>query len=84
MTPDQSENITDTLANAESAHISVGGLIELLRGCPADYKLSAGLFLGLVVGVQANLDNVVDGLRCVNRVALPVHVAPCGQSAAVH
>lgn len=84
MTLDQSENITDTLANAESAHISVGGLIELLRGCPADYKLSAGLFLGLVVGVQSNLDNVVDGLRCVNRVELPLPVAPCGQSKAVH
>lgn len=84
MTPDQSENITDTLANAESAHISVAGLIELLRGCPAEYKLSAGLFLGLVVGVQSNLDNVVDGLRCVNRVELPLPVALCGQSKAVH
>lgn len=84
MTSDQSENISDTLANAESAHISVAGLIELLRGCPTDYKLSAGLFLGLVVGVQSNLDNVVDGLRCVNRVELPRPVAPCCQSKAVH
>lgn len=52
----------DTLACAEDARTSVAALLELLRGCPPDYKLSAGLFMGLLVSVQANLDNVVDGV----------------------
>ena len=52
----------DTLACAEDARTSVMALIELLRGCPPDHKLSAGLFVGLLVSVQANLDNVVDGV----------------------
>lgn len=51
----------DTLICAEDARNSVAALIELLRGCPPDHKLSAGLFVGLLVSVQANLDNVVDG-----------------------
>ncbi len=52
----------DTLVCAEDARTSIAALIEMLRGCPPDYKLSAGLFVGLLVSVQANLDNVVDGV----------------------
>jgi hypothetical protein len=52
----------DTLACAQDARTSVAALIELLRGCPPDHKLSAGLFVGLLVSVQANLENVVDGV----------------------
>lgn len=50
------------LACAEDAYRSVGALLELLNGCPPDYKLSAGLFLGLLVSVRANLENVVEGV----------------------
>ncbi len=63
---DLSECVTATLVDAEDANISVGALVELLRGCPPDYPLSAGLFLGLVVSVKSHLENVVDGLRVVN------------------
>lgn len=63
---DLSACVADTLVDAEDANISVGALVELLRGCPPDYPLSAGLFLGLVVSVKSHLDNVVDGLRVVN------------------
>lgn len=66
MSDDLTECVTSTLTDAEDANISVGALVELLRGCPPDYPLSAGLFLGLVVSVKAHLDNVVDGLRVVN------------------
>lgn len=56
-------DLTDTLVDAEHAHMSVGAMEELLRGCKPDHQLSAGLFLGLVVSVRSHLDNVVDGLR---------------------
>lgn len=59
--------LSDTLVDAEHAHMSVGALVELLHGCPPDYPLSAGLFLGLVVSVKSQLDNVVDGLRVASR-----------------
>jgi hypothetical protein len=56
------DDLPDTLACAEDARTSVAALIELLRGCPPEHKLSAGLFVGLLVSVQCNLDNVVDGV----------------------
>jgi hypothetical protein len=56
------DELPDTLASAEDARTSVAALLELLRGCPPDYKLSAGLFLGLLVSVHAHLENVVDGV----------------------
>lgn len=64
-------DLTDTLIDAEHANLSVGALAELLRGCPPDHQLSAGLFLGLVVSVQSHLENVVDGLRVMNRQGAP-------------
>lgn len=67
---DLMECVEFTLADAEDANLSVGALLELLRGCPADYPLSAGLFLGLVNSIKSHLSNVVDGLRVVNRVGL--------------
>lgn len=60
------EMLADTQRDAEAARLSVSALAELLRGCPPDYQLSAGLFLGLVVSVQMYLENVVDGLRVVH------------------
>ncbi len=60
------ELLADTHRDAEAARLSVAALAELLRGCPPEYPLSAGLFLGLVVSVQMYLDNVVDGLRVVH------------------
>lgn len=71
MNADLTECVADTLVDAEDAHLSVAALVELLRGCPVDYPLSAGLFLGLVVSVKGHLDNVVDGLRVVSTYALP-------------
>lgn len=70
----------DTLVCAEDARTSVAALIEMLRGCPPDYKLSAGLFVGLLVSVQANLDNVVDGVA-VAAGASRVHSISGAQSA---
>ena len=49
-------------ADAEHAHQSIAALIEILRGCPPGYQITAGLVLGLIVSVKMNLDNVVDGL----------------------
>lgn len=66
-TADLTECVDGTLTDAEDANTSVAALIELLHGCPPDYPLSAGLFVGLVVSVKAHLDNVVDGLRVVKR-----------------
>lgn len=74
MNADLSECVTATLEDAEDANISVGALVELLRGCPPDYPLSAGLFLGLVVSVKAHLENVADGLRVVTRHMETLHV----------
>lgn len=65
----------DTLICAEDARNSVAALIELLRGCPPDHKLSAGLFVGLLVSVQANLENVVDGVAVAAGVPRAVPVA---------
>lgn len=71
----------DTLACAEDARTSVAALIELLRGCPPDHKLSAGLFVGLLVSVQANLDNVVDGVAVAAGVP---RMVPMGAAQSTH
>lgn len=62
-----------TLADAEAARMNVGALVELLEGCPHDYKLSAGLFVGLLQSVNYHLDNVVTDLRTQARVP-PLHL----------
>jgi hypothetical protein len=53
-----------TLSFAQDAQVSVRALVELLRGCPAGYQISAGLFVGLLVSVECQLENVVGDLRC--------------------
>jgi hypothetical protein len=49
--------------DAEQAHQGINALVELLRGCPPGYQITAGALLGLIVGVKSYLDNVVDGLQ---------------------
>lgn len=63
MTEEFTELKETTLADAEAARMNVGALVELLEGCPHDYKLSAGLFVGLLLSVNQYLDNVVVDLR---------------------
>lgn len=60
------ECITDTLADAVAARLNVAAIEELLTGCPVDYPLSAGLFVGLMRSSLSHLENVVDGLRALN------------------
>ena len=69
MAHELTECVTETLTDAEGAHVSIKALLELLRGCPPDYKLSACLFLGLIESIRAQMDNVVDGLHVVNKKA---------------
>lgn len=57
------ETLSDTAVDAEGAHQRVRALLELLNGCPPEYPLSAGLFVGLVESVNERMANVVDGLR---------------------
>lgn len=63
LSADLTESVELAATEAGAAHTSVAALVELLRGCKPDYPLQAGLFLGLLVPVQSELDNVVDGLR---------------------
>lgn len=67
MTANLVDCVTDTLCDAQDAHISVKALLELLHGCPPDYPLSAGLFVGLIESIRERLDNVVDGLNVVQK-----------------
>lgn len=71
-TAELSECVDSTLTDAVDANTSIAALIELLRGCPPDYQLSAGLFVGLVVSVKSHLDNVVDGLSVLRSNGLAV------------
>lgn len=81
---DQQECLTDTLTHAKSAQLSIGAIEEMLSGCPFDHQLSAGLFVTLMRSVQADLYNVVDGLRVLNLPSGRVVQAPMAQSVAVH
>ena len=67
MSADLRDCVTDTLCDAEDAHLSVKALLELLHGCPPEYQLSAGLFVGLIESIRDRLDNVVDGLHVVTK-----------------
>lgn len=51
-----------TLSFAQDAQTIVRALVELLHGCPPDHKITAGLFVGLLVSVQQQLEVVVDEL----------------------
>lgn len=61
----------DTLAMAKDALVMLRGMVELLDGCPYDYPLSAGLFVGLLRPMAQNMDQIVGDLRteCSNRAA---------------
>ena len=57
----------EVLADAEAAHLRVKALMEILDGCPADYKITPALFVGLLESVSVYLDNVVSDLRTQGR-----------------
>ncbi|WP_367846459.1 hypothetical protein [Rhodoferax sp. WC2427] len=63
MSDELQETLSDTAVDADGAYTSIRALLELLHGCPPEYPLSAGLFVGLVEGVGVQMANVVDGLR---------------------
>jgi hypothetical protein len=67
MSSELTECVTETLSDAQGAHLRIRALLELLRGCPPDYPLSAGLFIGLIESVRERMDNVVDGLQVVHK-----------------
>ena len=70
MNTELADCVTDTLVDAQDANLSVQALLELLNGCPPEYPLSAGLFVGLVRSVASHMANVVDGLRVLERSGL--------------
>ena len=53
----------DTLAHASDVLVQLRGVVELLDGCPLEYKLSAGLFVGLLRPLQQSMDQIVGDLR---------------------
>lgn len=52
-----------TFADAHDAHRCVGALVEILQGCGPDKQITAMLFLGLLVPIRAQMENVIDGVR---------------------
>lgn len=53
----------DTLAHARDVLVQLRGVVELLDGCPLEYKLSAGLFVGLLRPMAQSMDQIVGDLR---------------------
>lgn len=53
----------DTLAHARDVLVQLRGVVELLDGCPLEYKLSAGLFVGLLRPMTQSMDQIVGDLR---------------------
>lgn len=53
----------DTLAHARDVLVQLRGVVELLDGCPLEYKLSAGLFVGLLRPMQQSMDQIVGDLH---------------------
>lgn len=54
-----------TFADARDVHCSVGALVEILQGCGPDKQITAVLFLGLLVPIRAQMENVIDGVRVI-------------------
>jgi hypothetical protein len=52
-----------TYADARDAQCSIGALVEILTGCGPEKQLTAMLFLGLLVPIYSQLENVRDGVR---------------------
>ena len=63
MMPAANDFNDDTLAHAHDVLVELRGVVVLLDGCPLEYKLSAGLFVGLLRPMQQSLDQIVDDLR---------------------
>ena len=61
------ETLESTLTDAHDAHCSIGALVEILQGCGPEKQITAMLFLGLLIPLRAQLENVSDGLRVVCR-----------------
>ncbi len=60
---DLAQTLESTYADVRDAQCSVGALVEILTGCGPDKQLTAMLFLGLLVPIRAQLENVSDGVR---------------------
>lgn len=58
-----SQTLEQTCVDASEAHMSVGALVEILSGCGPEKQITAALFLGLLLPIRAELENVRDGLR---------------------
>lgn len=61
------ETLRDTTLDVDEAHRTVGALVELLSGCPLEYPLQAGLFLGLIRPLHLSLENAAGGVRALSR-----------------
>lgn len=57
------QTLESTYAEARDVQCSVGALVEILAGCGPDKQITAMLFLGLLVPIRAQLENVSDGVR---------------------
>ena len=60
MTPGEDD---DTLALARDVLTMLRGVVEMLDGCPLDYPLSAGLFVGVLRPMEHSMDQIVGDLR---------------------
>jgi hypothetical protein len=58
-----SYTLESTMAEARDVHQCVGALVEILSGCGPDKQITAMLFLGLLVPIRAQMENVLDGVR---------------------
>jgi hypothetical protein len=57
------QTLESTYADARDVQCSVGALVEILQGCGPDKQITAMLFLGLLVPIRAQMENVSDGVR---------------------
>lgn len=63
MAPAANDLNDDTLAHARDVLLQLRGVVELLDGCPLEYKLSAGLFVGLLRPMEQSMEQIVGDLH---------------------
>ena len=57
------EMADEVLEDTELARRNVGALLELLRGCPPDYKITGCLFASLLTTALLHLENSLDAMK---------------------
>lgn len=57
------EMADEVLEDTELARRNVGALLELLRGCPPDYKITGCLFASLLTTALMHLESSLDVMK---------------------